>query len=92
MDHRLEDVFEWGHHPQACSTNGKVVIVRHWDGYTLLGLPDENGEQEMWSREIDTLFYWSCVINKTCVVRKRENVVTVENYWMIDEEGTEEVR
>ena len=54
-------------------------------GYTLLGLPNEDGE-EMWSREIDV----GCVINKTCSVRGRDNVVIVENYWMTMDESTEE--
>ena len=42
----------------------------------------------MWSREID-VEYLDCVINKTCVVRGYENVVIVDNYWMVADETTE---
>ena len=31
-----------------------------------------------------------CVMNKTCVVRGGGNVVMIDNYWLIDEVGTEE--
>ena len=72
----------------SVSTNGKVVIVEGWNGSTLVGLPDENGEGEVWSREIG---YVSRVINKTCVVGRDWNVVTVEDYWMIVEEEGESI-
>ena len=72
----------------SVSTNGKVVIVQGSNGSTLLELPDENGEGEIWSREIG---YALCVINKTCIVgRNALNEVTVEDYWMIVEESKEE--
>ena len=54
-----------------------------------MGLPDENGEEVMWSREIVTGWNVECVINKTCVVTGRENVVIVDEYWLIDDKGTE---
>ena len=31
-----------------------------------------------------------CVINKTCALTGSDNVVTVDNYWLIDDECTEE--
>ena len=71
------------HRPWSVSTNGSVVIVKHWgDGSTLLGLPGENGEEEMW-RRVSECRNVACVINKTCGVRGRGNVVTVENYWTV---------
>ena len=48
----------------------------------------------MWSREIETggdLTDGTCVMNKTCVVTVRDpgNVVTVADFWMIDDESAE---
>ena len=75
----------------SLATNGKVVIVRGSETcYTLLGLSDENGEEVMWRREIVTAGNMECVINKTCALTGSDNVVTVDNYWLIDDECTEE--
>ena len=41
------------HSSGPVSTNGKVVLVGGCYSYTLLGLPGENGEEEMWSRRSD---------------------------------------
>ena len=71
-------------------TNGKAGVFGGMNGYTLLGMPDENGGEEMWRRQIETPFNQVCV-NKTCVVSAHYDVVTVEDYWMIlDDDNTGE--
>ena len=73
--------------PESTDSNGNVVIVADLSGYTLLGLSDETGREEMWSREMDMeLEYMKIAINKTCVVIWRGSEVIVDNYWMVDDE------
>ena len=86
--------------PQSVDSNGNLVIAADLSGYTLLGLSDETGREEMWRRELD-IEYMKIAINKTCVVMHQGNEVIVDNYWMVlddetsdkedeDDESTEE--